>query len=388
MQIRTQHKVITMKKILFCTLATIMILSAPAQSDDFEILSEEMLFSGNNEQDLQEENDNANTKKSRFFGFFDNFFGLNKNETDDNNNKETFIEKNERLAQNGDVDAQMNLAYMYLYGTNGVKADYKKSVEYYEMAAAQNNPIALNNLGSLYFNGIGVNKDVKKALALFENAASLDNENAAINLAFIYLSGGKKDSVRNKKAIRLLQQAQNKSNIAKFMLGYAYYRGFEVAQDYEKAFQLIQAAATGDAQIDEAQLVLARMYRYGKGTVQNYQRAVEAYNSAALQGNMEAIIALAKVYMRGKIYPQNPAMSHALFNIAAARNVPDAAQMRDELVEKLHMNLELLNQAQKIAQEYKANPSELTAYIRQTYGTDIRSYIDKNIPQPTVKKVP
>lgn len=374
-----------MKKILFCALTIIMLLPAMAYSkDDFEIISEEMLFSGNTEQNLEENQEKS--EKVGIFGFVGKFFGLNKNKNTENDHNETFIEKNERMAQDGDIDAQMNLAYIYLYGTNGVKTDYKKSAKYYEMAAAQNNPVALNNLGSLYFNGIGVTKDIRKALNLFEEAAALGNENAAINLAFIYLSGGKKDSVRNKKAISLLQKAQDKSNIAKFMLGYAYYRGFEVPQDYEKAFQLIQAAATGDAQIDEAQLVLARMYRHGYGTVQNYQRAVEFYRSSALQGNMEAIMSLAKVYMRGKICPQNLPMSHALFNIAAARNVPNAAQMRDELVEELHMNLELLTQAQKIAQEYQANPSELTTYIRQTYGTDIRSYIDKNMPQPTPKK--
>ena len=73
----------------------------------------------------------------------------------------------------------MNLAYMYLYGTNGVQKDYSKAFEYYQMAAEQNNPIALNNLGSLYFNGIGTNPDVQKAVALFTKAAELGNDNAA-----------------------------------------------------------------------------------------------------------------------------------------------------------------------------------------------------------------
>ena len=49
-----------------------------------------------------------------------------------------------RFAEEGDVEAQMNLGYMYLYGNNGVEQDFDKAFKYYDMAAAQNNPIALN----------------------------------------------------------------------------------------------------------------------------------------------------------------------------------------------------------------------------------------------------
>lgn len=377
-----------MKKILF-TVAVLAMFSGIAHAgNDLELLSEEMLFTGGEaeaEVDIVEEGD-GNTEKTGFFGFIKKFFDKDTQEETPDGPKETFLEKSTRLAEEGDLESQMNLAYMYLYGTNDVEVDYAKSAYYYQMAAKQNNPIALNNLGSLYFNGIGVEKNIPQALALFREAAELGNENAAVNLAFIYLTGGKKDATRNRHAVELLQKAQDKSNIAKFMLGYAYYRGFVVPQNYEQAFQLIHAAATGDSRIDEAQLVLARLYRYGLGTVQNYQKAIEAYRSAAMQGNMEAIMTLAKVYAKGQICPQNLAMSHALFNIAAARSVPEAAKLRDKLVEEANMNLEILTQAQNIAQEYQASASELTNYIRQTYGTNVRSYIDNNMAIPLSKE--
>lgn len=35
----------------------------------------------------------------------------------------------------GDIEAQLDLGYMYLYGVNGVKADYKQALAYYEQAA-------------------------------------------------------------------------------------------------------------------------------------------------------------------------------------------------------------------------------------------------------------
>jgi len=43
------------------------------------------------------------------------------------------------------------------------------------------------------------------------------------------------------------------------------------------------------------------------------------------------------------------------------------------------LKLEELLEAQNAASQYKENPSELTTYIRQTFGTNIRRYIDDNL---------
>lgn len=292
--------------------------------------------------------------------------------------EETFLERSTRQANEGKIEDQMNLAYMYLYGTNGVQKDYSKAFEYYQMAAEQNNPIALNNLGSLYFNGIGTNPDVQKAVALFTKAAELGNDNAAINLAFIYLKGGTKNQTRNKTAMDLFKKAASSgNNVAKFMLGYAYYLGFVYEQNYDQAFKLIKSAAGNDSNLDEAQIVLADMYIKGNGTVQNYIKGIEAYRNAVDQGNSEAFMELADIYAQGKITPQNLIMAHALYNIASAMEEPEAAEKRDEIGKKL--KLEMLLQAQANAQNFKEAPSELTSYVRRTFGFNIRSYIDMNI---------
>lgn len=292
--------------------------------------------------------------------------------------EETFLEKSTRQALEGKLEDQMNLAYMYLYGTNGVQQDFNKAFEFYQMAAKQNDPIALNNLGSLYFNGIGVEKDNRTALTLFQKAADLGNDNAATNLAFIYLKGGVKDPVRNKIAMDLFQKAaQSGNNIAKFMLGYAYYIGFVYQQNFEQAFKLIKSAANKDSYIDEAQIVLAEMYINGKGTVQNFTKGIAAYRAAVNQGNSEAYMKLAKIYQEGKITPQNLIMAHSLYNVASVLEETGATQKRDKIGEKL--NLEELLKAQADAQSFQPHPSELTKYIRKTFGFDIRSYIDMNV---------
>ena len=70
-------------------------------------------------------------------------------------------------------------------------------------------------------------------------------------------------------------------------------------------------------------------------------------------------------------------MAHALYNIAASQNIPQAEEKRDEIGKK--MQLQELVQAQEMAQQYQAAPSELTTYVRQTFGTSIRHYIDNNM---------
>ena len=329
-------------------------------------------------EDNNEKNNTASTVTSFITKPLSLLFSANDEVETEEGKKETYLERATRQAEEGKIEDQMNLAYMYLYGTNGVKEDYDLAFKYYSMAAEQNDPIAMNNLGSLYFSGIGTKVSHKKALALFERAAELGNDNAAVNLAFIYLTGSTKDMKRNQTAMKLFQQAAAKSNkIACFMLGYAYYRGFVLPQDYGKALKFIKIAADQDAQFDEAQLVLAEIYINGYGTVQNYHKAIASVKAAVAQGNPEALMILGKIYTEGVVSMPNRLKAHALYNIAASMGMPEAAAKRDAIGAKL--KLQELTQAQEIAQQYKANPSELTTYVQQTFGLEVRHYIDNNM---------
>lgn len=288
---------------------------------------------------------------------------------------ETPLQKMTRAADNGNVNAQLSLGYMYLYGENGVEADFSKAFKYYEMAAAQNDKIALNNLGSLYFNGIGTEVNYLKAAQLFAKAAQNGSDDAAVNLAFIYLSGNNKNKNLS-GAIELFKQAANAgNNTAKFMLGYAYYRGFQVPRDYYKAVALMKEASA--AQFDEAQYILALMYMNGQGIAKNYGNTVKNLQAALRQGNISATVELANILTKGTMYPKNLIEAHILYNIAAVYGAPGTAEARDGLEGSLKID-ELL-QAQAQAEKFQPKPSELTTYIRQTFGNNVRRYIDDNI---------
>ncbi|HCU58823.1 MAG TPA: hypothetical protein DIC64_02455 [Alphaproteobacteria bacterium] len=286
---------------------------------------------------------------------------------------ETPLERATRLAENGDADNALTLGYMYLYGQNGVKSDYQKAFHFYSLAAQKDNIIALNNLGSLYFNGIGTDTDYEKAASLFARAAELGSDDAAVNLAFIYLTSDNSDYFQ--KAVNLFEQAAKKgNNTAKFMLGYAYYKGFIVEQDYYQAVSLIRDAA--NAGFDEANYIFANIYANGDGIAKNYGNAVRQYRAAIAQGNVESMMELAQIYAEGKMFPKSLIQAHILYNIASVYGAYDAAEKRDTLEPAL--KLEELLEAQNAAENFKENPTELTQYIRQTFGPNIRSFIDRN----------
>jgi len=148
-----------------------------------------------------------------------------------------------------------------------------------------------------------------------------------------------------------------------------------VAQNYRKAFALIKKAA--DAQYDEAQYVLAELYIKGLGTTKNYNRAIQYLQAAADQGNPPAIMLLADILAEGKIYTQDIKKAHVLYNISAVMGENDAAEKRDALEKNL--KIEDLLEIQATAENYKAEPSAQTTFIRQTYGDSLKVYIDNNL---------
>lgn len=285
---------------------------------------------------------------------------------------ETVLEKLTRLAGEGDINAQLSLGYMYLYGEDGVEINHQKAFEYYKMAAEQNDDVAINNLGSLYYSGIGTKRNSLAAAQMFAKAANLGNIEATVNLAFIYLSGYGIPQNPD-EAIKLFEVASEKNNpTANFMLGYAYFKGYIVDKNLRVAFDLIRKSA--NAGYADAQYILALMYMNGWGTPQNYGNAIKALNKAVDQGNVVAMMELGNILAIGEKYPRDIYKAHILFNIASVRGADDADNRRNILEKSLEM--ENLLQAQAQAEAYVEKPSELTVYIYRTFGENIKKYID------------
>jgi uncharacterized protein len=94
-----------------------------------------------------------------------------------------------KMAEEGDADAQIEIASRYMMGI-GVDKDFKKSFYWTEKSANQGNAKALNTLGIFYtgFSEI-VDTDLEKAHKLFLKSADLGFTGAYINIAEGYKAG-------------------------------------------------------------------------------------------------------------------------------------------------------------------------------------------------------
>lgn len=360
-----------MKKIyLSCVIGT-MLASLAHAADESSLSS---LFEGTTEAESNVSAP-AETEENGIFSFL-NFKRPKKEEaklTVADEKRLTPLEQTIKLADSGDVNAQLLLGYSYLYGENGAEVNYDKSFEYYAKAAMQNDSVGLNNLGSLYYSGIGVSRSSAKAAILFEKAANLGNAEAAVNLGFILISGNGAEKNPSLAMDYFEKAAEAKNPTAEFMLGYAYYTGKLRPQNYAKAAPLIRDAAT--AGFDEAQYILALIYMNGLGYPQNYGNAVKNLKLAVSQGSVEAMMSLGNILALGEQYTKDVYTAHVMFNLAAVRGAFGAADRRSILEEK--MKIDEILQAQGEAERYNPKPSELSQYIRQTFGTNVRYYIDE-----------
>jgi FOG: TPR repeat, SEL1 subfamily len=65
------------------------------------------------------------------------------------------------LVEQGDPNAQHNLAVMYYQG-KGIKQDKQKAFYWYTKAAEQGEPKAQYNLATMYHQGDGIKQDIQK----------------------------------------------------------------------------------------------------------------------------------------------------------------------------------------------------------------------------------
>ena len=68
-------------------------------------------------------------------------------------------------------------------------SNYAKALHYYQLAAAKNDPWALNNIGFLYAHGKGVEQSDDLAMEWYQKAASLGHFDAQYNIGARYARG-------------------------------------------------------------------------------------------------------------------------------------------------------------------------------------------------------
>ena len=144
-----------------------------------------------------------------------------------------------------------------------------------------------------YFHGL-----TERYLPVFQELSNKGYAEAQYYLGYCYYNG-KGVTQDYTEAVKWYRKAAEQGNAtAQCNLGYCYYSGEGVTQDYAEAVKWFRKAAEqGNAQ---AQCNLGYCYKYGEGVTQDYTEAVKWYRKAAEQGNAKAQCYLGYCYYSGE----------------------------------------------------------------------------------------
>ena len=212
--------------------------------------------------------------------------------------------------------------------------------------AEQGDVEAQNSLGYMYCNGKGVPKDYKQAAYWYTKAAEQGSSNAQLYLGLGHNMGVFGLSKNSKKAVYwYTKAAEQGSSNAQNSLGYMYCNGKGVPKDYKQAaYWYTKAAEQGSS---NAQLYLGTLYSEGKGILQNHKKAVYWYTKAAELGNIFSQYNLGVMHYNGLGVTQNYKFAYIWFSLAATGGHEDARKNRDIASQKL--SPQRLGEAQELS---------------------------------------
>jgi len=132
-----------------------------------------------------------------------------------------------------------------------------KATQYYQKAAAHNDPLAQVQLGNCYHLGHGVEKDFRKAVQWYRLSANANHATGQRCLGSCYQFGHGVGVDRKRAMIWYMKAAAQGHCVAEYSLGYCYEHGVGVKKDIEKAIRfhaLSFAQGYGYAEEDLAKL--------------------------------------------------------------------------------------------------------------------------------------
>ena len=229
-----------------------------------------------------------------------------------------------RTAENGLYDSQYSLGSNYMTGSNGFKENCKSSIYWYKKAYESNpeDPYALMILARIYFKGdedCMKKQDYKLALKynkeLYKHAAKtiapeFHRLESSARIGVIYLNGGFGIEKNYQNAYKWFNDNNNDyTGTNQYYIGYMYSHGLFVQKDNIAAMKWYKKSASEGSH--DGQYKTGLHYYYGLGITKDY------------------------------------VMSYVWLNISAANGSKNAAEVRDEVEEKL--NTASIIKAQKIS---------------------------------------
>jgi hypothetical protein len=190
-----------------------------------------------------------------------------------------------KLATSGEVYAQKTVAYSYMQG-EGVAQDYAQAMHWFLKAYEQGDAYSCGAIGWMYASGNGVTKDLEEALKWFEKGAQRND------------SYSKKELARAKanldKSTNLSQHEQSRQE---YNLGYAYEKGNTKSKNHKEALKHYELAAKlGNI---TAEFRIAQLYERSEELPRDYMAALSWYKKAAEHGDKLAYYRISQLYRAG-----------------------------------------------------------------------------------------
>jgi TPR repeat protein len=254
----------------------------------------------------------------------------------------------ESRAEKGDAQSQHNLAFQFEQ-----QKKYDEAIKWYKRAAEQGYSISESNLAQMYERGIGVKQDIAEAKKWHRKAmergsgealyrlASLDEKSGDYPEAIrLYRRGIRQDDYRamislgemleqgrgvtqdEAQAVKLYEQAGDRSRWAQFKLGIMYVQGKGVPKDEAKALLWWQKSADGGN--GKAQNNLGVMYDRGIGIQRDYRKALDWYLLAQSRGVPQAKANLEDFFEEGRGAPAEPSSAANWYRTGAEAGVASA----------------------------------------------------------------
>ena len=154
-----------------------------------------------------------------------------------------------KLAKDGDIFAQNELADMYLYG-HGIEEDEEEGVKWLKKSAEAGYWRPMSKLADCYSDGIGVLQDKLKAIDLYKKVYELGSGEAANRIGLIY-----DDNQNNpEEAVKWYRKGFEKGDAwSGYNLAFSYSNGTGVPQNKQRALELYKkvyelgGSASGEA---------------------------------------------------------------------------------------------------------------------------------------------
>ena len=203
---------------------------------------------------------------------------------------------------------------------------FEEAVEFFKVAAQENDAMSLFQLGWLAEDGKGCRRDMVAAVSFYEAAAAAGSVSAHQNLGSIFCVGNRDFPQDMPRAVRHFENAA-KAGLAAAMssLGRILWHGTGVPREPDRARELLKSGARGGDAHAFNTLAVIREQEHGPDSYElNLEMYREAVRRARVNENPLPTYNLATYYLEGKGTEKNPRKARLLFRRAAAAGDPDA----------------------------------------------------------------